>query len=154
MVVKAIKAFFVKNILYIALIQSLAATLGSLYYSEIKQYTPCVLCWYQRILMYPLVLLITVGILRRDKKLDLYILPMSILGGLIALYHVLLQKGILPEAIAPCTIGASCITKHVGYFGFITIPFMSLTAFVVITICMLVYRRIRLNEEVKAKKKK
>jgi len=151
---KQIKAFLAKNILYIALIQSIAATLGSLYYSEIKQYTPCLLCWYQRILMYPLVILIAVGIMRRDKKLDLYILPMSILGGLIALYHTLLQKGILPEAIAPCTIGASCITKHVGYFGFITIPFMSLTAFVVITICMVVYRKIQQEKESKGKKKK
>jgi disulfide bond formation protein DsbB len=151
---KQIQTFLTKNILYIALLQSIAALLGSLYYSEIKNYTPCTLCWYQRILMYPLVILIAVGILRRDKKLDLYILPMTILGGLIAFYHILLQKGILPEAIAPCTIGASCLTKHVGYFGFITIPVMSLTAFVVITICMVVYRRIRVEEEKKGKKKK
>lgn len=129
-----------KNILYIAWIQTLAATLGSLYYSEIKNYTPCTLCWYQRILMYPLVFIIAVGILRRDKRnLPYYVLPLCVTGWFIALYHVLLQKGILPEAIAPCSIGASCLTKYTGYFGFITIPVMSLAAFTVINLCMYIY---------------
>jgi disulfide bond formation protein DsbB len=127
-----------KNIVYIAWIQSLTATMGSLYYSEIRHFTPCILCWYQRILMYPLVLIIAVGILRKDKNLPYFVLPMSILGGIIAFYHILLQKGILPESIAPCTIGASCLTKFTGYFGFITIPVMSFSAFLVITICMLI----------------
>lgn len=130
-----------QNILYLALIQAIVATLGSLYFSEIRHFTPCVLCWYQRILMYPLVIIIAVGILRKDKGIYQYVLPMSLLGGIIAFYHVLLQKGILPESIAPCTIGASCTTKFAGYFGFITIPVMSLTAFIVITICMLVFKK-------------
>lgn len=138
-----VKAFFSRNILYLALLQSIVATLGSLYYSEIRHFTPCMLCWYQRILMYPLIIILTVGILRRDKYLHHYVLPMSILGGLIAFYHVLLQKGILPEAVAPCAIGASCAVKYTGYFGFITIPMMSLAAFIVITICMLVYRKVQ-----------
>lgn len=125
--------------LYLAWSQSLAAMLGSLYYSEIKHYTPCVLCWYQRIFMYPLVAIIAVGILRKDKNLPYYIFPLSIAGTLIALYHVLLQKGILPEAVAPCSIGASCLTKYTGYFGFITIPVMSLTAFVIINLCLFAY---------------
>lgn len=129
-----------KNIVYLALLQAIAATLGSLYYSEIRQFTPCVLCWYQRILMYPLVLIIAVGILRKDKHLYQYVLPMSILGLIIALYHSLLQRGILPESVAPCGIGGSCVTRFTGYFGFITIPVMSLTAFAVITICMLILR--------------
>ena len=90
--------------------------------------------------MYPLTIIITVGILKKDKGLYQYVLPISILGTIVALYHVLLQKGILPEAIAPCTLGASCTTKFVGYFGFITIPVMSLTAFIVITGCMLIFR--------------
>jgi len=129
-----------KNIIYLAWVQALAATFGSLYYSEIRHFTPCVLCWYQRILMYPLVLIIAVGILRKDKHLYQYVLPMSVLGLIIALYHTLLQRGILPENVAPCGIGGSCITRFVGYFGFITIPVMSLTAFTVITVCMLILR--------------
>ncbi len=122
--------------MYIALAQALAATLGSLYFSEIKHYTPCVLCWYQRILMYPLVLIITVGILRKDKKLYQYVFPLSILGWFIALYHNLLQWRILPEAVAPCTLSGTCTVRYTGYFGFITIPLMSLTAFTVINVCM------------------
>ncbi len=130
-----------KYIVYLAWIQSIFATLGSLYYSEIMHYTPCVLCWYQRIFMYPLVLLLLVGILRKDKKIYQYVLPMSIVGWGIALYHVLLQKGIISEALAPCVAGVSCVTKYAGYFGFITIPVMSLTAFTIITICMLILRK-------------
>lgn len=130
-----------KNIVYLAWIQALVATLGSLYFSEIRHFTPCTLCWYQRILMYPLVIIIAVGILRKDKKLYQYVLPLSILGAVIAFYHVLLQGGILPENVAPCALGGSCLTKYTGYFGFITIPVMSLTAFLVITACMLILKR-------------
>lgn len=140
---RKIKSFLSQNILYIALIQAVVATLGSLYYSEIKDYTPCILCWYQRILMYPLIITLSVGILRRDKYVYQYVLPASILGFFVALYHVLLQKGILPETIAPCTIGASCSTNYTGYFGFITIPVMSLIAFAVIISCMIIYKRQR-----------
>lgn len=138
---KKIDKFLKENVLYLTWVQALAATLGSLYFSEIRHFTPCVLCWYQRILMYPLVIIIAVGILRKDKLLHFYVLPMSILGGLIAFYHVLLQKGILPESVAPCVWGASCKINYTGYFGFLTIPLMSLLAFVVITICMLIYKK-------------
>lgn len=130
-----------KNLIYLAWAQSIVATLGSLYFSEIKHYTPCTLCWYQRILMYPLVIIIAVGLHRHDKKLYQYVLPLSILGFLIALYHNLLQYGVLPESVAPCTLAASCTVKYTGYFGFITIPLMSLTAFTVITVCMIIYRK-------------
>ena len=130
-----------KYILYIAFVQALVATLGSLFFSEIMKLPPCVLCWYQRILMYPLVLIIAVGILRKDKGLPLYVLPLSMLGWLIALYHNLLYYKILPESVAPCTMGISCTTKQIEWLGFITIPLMSFTAFTVITICMYLYYR-------------
>ena len=133
--------FLQKNARYIAWIQTLVAMLGNLYFSEIKHYTPCVLCWYQRILMYPLVAIIAVGILRKDKNLPYYVLPLSGFGLLISGYHVLLQNGILPEAVAPCSIGASCLVKYTGYFGFITIPVMSFAAFLLITVCMEITRR-------------
>ena len=133
--------FLQKNILYIAWVQALIALSGSLYFSEIRHFTPCILCWYQRILMYPLVIIIGVGIFRKDKLLYQYVLPLSILGTLIAFYHVLLQNGILPEAVAPCILGASCTIKYIGYFGFITIPVMSLTVFLMITICMYIFKK-------------
>ncbi len=130
-----------KYIIYIAWVQTLIAMLISLYFSEVAQIVPCVLCWYQRILMYPLVIILTVGILNKDRKIYQYVLPMSLIGGVIALYHVFLQIGIIPEQLSPCTIVAPCVTKFAGYFGFITIPLMSFTAFGIITLCMLIYRK-------------
>lgn len=130
-----------KNILYIAWVQSITAMFGSLYFSEVMKLTPCVLCWYQRILMYPLVAIIAVGILRKDKGLHQYVLPLSIAGFLIAAYHNLLYYGIIPESIQPCKLGISCTTRQIEWFGFITIPLMSLTAFAIITTCMLIYRK-------------
>lgn len=130
-----------KNIVYIAWIQTLIAVLSSLYFSEIRHFAPCILCWYQRIFMFPLAIIIPVGILRRDKKLYEYVLPLSILGLLIAFYQVLLQVGILSERLAPCTQGVSCTVKYVSYFGFITIPVLSLAAFALITVCMLILKK-------------
>jgi disulfide bond formation protein DsbB len=135
------KALIKKYALYAAFIQALIATLGSLYFSEVRKFPPCVLCWYQRICMYPLVLILAVGIWRNDKKVTAYVLPLSIIGGLIAIYHNLLYYNILPEAAAPCRLGFSCTTKFIEYFGFITIPFLSLVAFIVITGLMLAYNR-------------
>ena len=136
-----IEQFVQKYVPYLAFVQAIVATLGSLFFSEVMKLPPCVLCWYQRILMYPLVAIIAVGILRRDRGLPLYVLPLSILGWLIALYHNLLYYKILPESVAPCTMGISCTTKQIEWLGFITIPLMSFVAFTVITICMLLYYR-------------
>ncbi len=135
--------FLEKNILYIAWIQALVAMSGSLFFSEIMKFTPCVLCWYQRILMYPLVVIIAVGILEKNKRIYRYVLPLSITGLVISGYHNLLYYGLIPEAIKPCQLGISCTTKFFAWFGFITIPFLSLTAFAVITICMLIYRKVQ-----------
>lgn len=121
---------------YVALIQAIIATFSSLFLSEILHWTPCILCWYQRILMYPLILIISVGIVRKDKNLPFYVLPMSILGALIALYHYLLQWGMFPETLAPCTAGISCASKVHMWYGFITIPFLALVAFAVISMLM------------------
>lgn len=125
-------------ILYIAWLQSIVATLGSLYFSEVMKFPPCVLCWYQRILMYPLVFILAVGMIRKDKKVYTYVLPLSITGLCIALYHNLLYYQIIPESLAPCVTGVSCTTKFIQWFGFVTIPLLSLIAFTVITICMLI----------------
>ncbi len=128
-----------KYLLYLAWVQSLVAMFGSLYFSEILKYPPCILCWYQRIVMYPLVILIPVGILRKDKNLPYYVLPLSLIGTLIAVYHNLLYWNILPESIAPCVAGVSCTTKFVEFFGFVTIPFLSLCGFLIIDICMVLF---------------
>ena len=91
--------------------------------------------------MYPLSWLLAAAIIKKDKKIYTYILPMSFLGIIIALYHSLLQWGIIPEAITVCSTGVSCTTKYTEFFGFITIPSLSLTGFIIITLSLLVYRK-------------
>lgn len=133
--------FFEKNILYIAWFQALAATLGSLFFSEILKFPPCVLCWYQRICLYPLVAILAVGILRKDRNIDYYVWPFVSVGWVIAFFHNLLYYNIIPEAAAPCFAGISCTTKFIEWFGFVTIPLLSLTAFTILGILMIIYRR-------------
>ena len=128
-----------KYALYIAFLQAWVATLGSLYFSEIRHLPPCLLCWYQRIAMYPLILILAVGIVRKDKNVPWYVLPLSIIGALIALYQYLLQMTTLSN-VTPisCDILGSCEEVQVLYLGFITIPFLSLAAFVIISFLMII----------------
>jgi disulfide bond formation protein DsbB len=133
---------FVKNnLLYLAWGVSLAAMLGSLYFSNVRQFPPCVLCWYQRICMYPLVVILAVGILKKDKNLAYYVLPLSLAGLGISFYHNLLYYKILPESLSPCVAGISCTTKFIEYFGFVTIPFLSFAAFLIINIAMFIHMK-------------
>jgi disulfide bond formation protein DsbB len=136
-----------ESLVYIAWVQALVATLGSLFFSEVMGFVPCTLCWYQRILMYPLVIILTVGILLRDTKLRYYVLPLSIFGLAIALYHNVLHYGLIPEdSFGTCTAGVSCTVRWFEWFGFISIPQLSLGAFTIITVCILGYKRGREND--------
>jgi len=130
---------YIDTIPYITLILVIVSTLASLYFSEILHLVPCVLCWYQRIAMYSLVPVVTVGILLKDKNFPLYVLPLSTIGLGIAAYHNLLYYHFLPESIAPCTAGVSCTSRFFQIFGFIDIPFGSLVAFTLVNICMIIY---------------
>lgn len=121
---------------YIALLAACLATGGSLFFSEVLQWIPCTLCWYQRILMYPLSVLIAVGILRRDAGLPLLVLPFSLTGIGVSLYHYLLIKtDWFPPP--PCRSGVPCTVDYIDIFGFINIPFLALTAFLIISVMML-----------------
>jgi disulfide bond formation protein DsbB len=135
------KKFFKDNSLYLAWAVALIAMLGSLYYSNIEGFIPCVLCWYQRIAIYPLVILIPAGILMKDKNLPNYVLSLSIVGLAISLYHNLLYYKVLPESISPCTDGVSCLTKYVEYFGFIAIPLLSFLALATITTLVVIHKK-------------
>ncbi|MED1792449.1 disulfide oxidoreductase [Brevibacillus nitrificans] len=113
---------------------SLIATAGSLFFSEVMKYIPCNLCWYQRILMYPLVILLGVASARKDYSMSLYALILSVIGGLISLYHYLIQKvPALHELGNACGI-VPCNTDYINWFGFITIPFLALIAFTLISV--------------------
>ena len=125
---------------YLAWIIALTATVGSLFFSEVMQLPPCVLCWYQRIAMYPLVLIIGIGIITDDSRLKSYALPICLIGLAISIYHNLLYYGILPESIAPCTEGISCTSRQIEWLGFITIPLLALAAFISLAVCLLFYK--------------
>ncbi len=129
-----------ENSHYLALAVAIAATCGSLYFSEILKFPPCVLCWYQRIFMYPQVGIIVLGIYFKDRYFYRYSLLFASIGIIISLYHNLLYYKILPESVAPCTFGISCTTKFIEWGGFITIPFLSGLAFAIIIFFMLLYR--------------
>ena len=120
---------------YLAWLPALTAMVGSLYYSEVAGFIPCTLCWYQRILMYPLTVIILAGIIRQDEHLPAYVLPLSVTGILVSSYHYMIQLGLLGHPLA-CEVGIPCNMRWVNYFGFVTIPFMALTAFVLITLIM------------------
>lgn len=124
--------FLKHNALYIAWITALVATLGSLYFQYVLGFPPCVLCWFQRIAVYPLVFIIPIGIVYKDKIVPLYVLVLSLLGVLVSVYHNLLYYKFIPENLAPCVAGVSCTTKFIQWFGFLTIPLLSLIALVVI----------------------
>lgn len=124
--------------LYVALLVAWVAMLGSLYFSEVKGYIPCDLCWYQRILMYPLTVILTVGLVTRDRNLPKIVLPLSTLGMFVSLYHYLLEKTDLFSHATVCRAGVSCTTLWINWLGFITIPLLALTAFIIITIMSVV----------------
>lgn len=127
-----------KTTLYLTWILSLVATLGSLFYSEVLHLPPCVLCWYQRIIIYPQVVILLIAILNNDKKVYRYLLPLNFIGFAISLYHNLLYYKVIPDTISPCSTGVSCTTRYLSFFGFVTIPLQSLIAFCVI-ITLLLY---------------
>jgi disulfide bond formation protein DsbB len=135
--------FIKNNLLQLALLQATIATVMSLFFSEVLKLPPCILCWYQRICMYPLIAILAVGIWRKDKNIPYMILPLSLIGTIIALYHNLLYYKIIPESLAPCVQGVSCTSKLIEIFGFVTIPLMSLCAFLIIDILIFAYYRLQ-----------
>ncbi|MDA1476401.1 disulfide oxidoreductase [Bacillus changyiensis] len=122
--------------LYGAWIVSLTATIGSLYFSEIRRFIPCELCWYQRIMMYPLVLILGIATFQGDVRVKKYVIPLAVVGTVISLTHYLQQKLPWFSGIKPCVTGVPCTGQYVNWFGFMTIPFLALTAFILIIICL------------------
>lgn len=123
-----------KYYLQITYVVSLCCMLLSLYYSEIEHLTPCTLCWYQRILMYPLVLISFIAIYTKDTKAYKYIAAMATIGLVIAGYHYAYQKFGFSVGAIGCSVENPCNAIQVEYLGFITIPLMSFLSFLVILI--------------------
>ncbi len=122
-------------------VTALIATLGSLYFSEVMHFIPCTLCWYQRILMYPLAVILGIAFYRNDRKIYSYALPLSILGIIVSGYHTALQKIPYLQQFEMCKTGIPCSKDYLNWFGFITIPMMAFVAFTMITISLVVLAR-------------
>lgn len=105
------------------------ASLGSLFFSEVMELPPCTLCWYQRAFMFPLAIVLVVGVLKNDRSCASYALPLAAGGWVLAAYHALLQAGVIAESAAPCQAGVSCSDAQLVVLGFASIPVLSLIAF-------------------------
>ena len=122
--------------LYLAWLVAMTATLGSLYFSEIRGFVPCELCWIQRIFMYPLSIILGIAVFTDDRTVKKYVLPLTVIGGFISLYHYLVQKVPGFADIKPCVQGVPCSAQYINWLGFVTIPFLALTAFTLITVLL------------------
>jgi disulfide bond formation protein DsbB len=120
--------------LWAAFVVAAIATGGSLFFSEIAHFVPCELCWFQRICMYPLSIVTLLAAVRGDYRVARYVLPLPVVGAGVSVYHLLVENGVVEQAKA-CLASApgGCATKWINEFGWMTIPTLALTAFVLLT---------------------
>jgi len=128
--------------LFAAWIVSLAATLGALFIGEVMGQVPCVLCWYQRVLMFPLAVILAIASFRADDGVRPYALALAVIGWLVAAYHGLLYAGLIPARIEPCGAGLSCSGSGMTLLGAVPIPYLSVAAFAAIVVLLLPSRRL------------
>ena len=121
--------------LWAAFVVSSIATGGSLFFSEIAHFVPCELCWYQRICMYPLSLLTLFAAVHNDYRLPRYLIPFTVIGGSVSVYHLLVENKVVGESQA-CFVSApgGCGVKWINEFGYITIPTLALSAFALLAV--------------------
>lgn len=129
------------NTLFFCWLIATIATLGSLFFSDVMHFPPCVMCWYQRICMYPLVVLFFVALFPLDTSVLKYATPLVYIGLFFALYQNLLYYKILPESAQPCSQGVSCTSEYINWLGFITIPMLSLFAFTLLATLLFFLKR-------------
>ena len=130
------------GLVFAAWVVATVATLGALFFSEVMDIPPCVLCWYQRVFMFPLVLILPLGLFPFDRGVARYGLPLAGLGGFVSLYHVLLVAGVIPETMTPCTRGVPC-SQEATIFGFVSLPLLSFVSFAIIVALLVAAARIR-----------
>ena len=130
-------------LLFAAWIVATSATLGSLFFSEVIGVPVCALCWYQRMAMYPLVLILALGLFPYEPGVLRYASALAGVGWLIALFHVFVVAGIIPENVQPCVQGIPCSETHISLFGFMNIPVLSLLTFTLIGVSLLYAYRMK-----------
>lgn len=114
---------------FLAWLIAAVSMLGALFFSEVMKLAPCELCWWQRIFMFPLVLILPLGLFPFDPRVVRYALPLALLGWAFAVFHWLLVLGVIPESIRPCVRGVPCSEVSFEWLGFINIPLLSVLAF-------------------------
>ncbi len=120
---------------------ALASTLGSMFFSEVMALEPCVLCWYQRIAMFPLVPILSIALYKEDSRGVTYAIPLAAAGWLTAAYHSLLYAGYIPKGMQPCGKGPSCADANLDLAGFLSIPALSFLAFTIILSLLIAVNR-------------
>lgn len=138
----AVAEFVGRYGLWLAFLVALISMLGSLFYSQIAGFAPCDLCWFQRIFMYSLVFLLGLALIKKDSHIADYGILLASVGGLISLYHnyVYYYAGGLNSFCQLGGMQVSCIKRYVFEFGYVTIPLMALTAFLLIIISLVLYK--------------
>jgi len=126
------------TLVFAAWLMAAGSTLGALFLGEVMGVATCTLCWYQRIFMFPLAFVLAAGLFPLDAKVYRYAFPLAAGGWLIAVYHLLLLHGVIPETMAPCRQGIPCSRIEIEWLGFVTIPLLSVVAFSLINILLLV----------------
>lgn len=130
------------TLLFLAWLMALVATLGAIFIGEVMGQEPCTLCWYQRILMFPLSVMLVIALLSEDFAIWRYALPLAAGGVVIAGWHLLQYAGLIPKALEPCAAtGPSCSGEGMAIFGGLPIPLLSLIAFIVIAGALELIRR-------------
>lgn len=124
------------------------SALGSIFFSHVMAFAPCVLCWYQRICLFPLVVILARGLFPFDPKAVKYALPLAVLGWGVALYHNLLYTGFISKDLQPCTQGVSCTEEYIEFFGFVSIPLLSLFCFTLIAALLLILKKRTKSNEI------
>lgn len=129
------------NLLFTSWLIASASALGSLFFSDVMGFAPCILCWYQRIAIFPLVLILPMGLFPFDAKVAKFALPLTVAGLLAAIYHNLLYVGLIPKNLQPCAQGVSCTEEYMEFFGVVSIPLLSLLALAAMTTLLIVVNR-------------
>lgn len=137
-----IETFIHQYLLLIIYFQVWLGVLGSLYFSQIMNLLPCSLCVIQRGLLYPLILIMAIGLWQKDRSLSYYILPFSFLGLIVAGYHNLLVWGLAPANLIICSVQLPCTIQEFTMLGFVTIPLLSFFTFLLITLELIIYLKL------------
>lgn len=136
---RAVLNFVSRYALWIGFFTAFGSLVGSLFYSNYAGFTPCTLCWIQRIFIYPLVPIFAIALWKRDSGVVDYAFSLSAIGVLVAIYHTYIQFG--GSSLLPCSAEVSCAQRFFVEYGYVTIPTMSLTAFALIALCMLALKK-------------